>query len=44
MAYKISALYFKWIDQIVYEITKNIFTQLFMLASLTHLCPCNSLW
>ena len=43
MAYKSCALYFKLIDQIVYEIITNIFTQSFMLASLTHLCPSNSL-
>ena len=36
MAYKKVALYFKWIDQIVNEIIRYIFTQL---ASLTNLNP-----
>ena len=44
MAYKNFALYFKRNDQIVYEIITNTFTQSFMSASLTHLCPSNSLW
>ena len=44
MAYKNFALYFQWIDQIVNEIITNIFTQLFISASLAHLCPSNSLW
>ena len=43
MAYKKFALYFKLIDQIVYEIITNLFTQSFMSAYLTHLCPSNSL-
>ena len=37
------ALYFKWIDQIVHEIITNSLTQSFMSASLSHLCPSNSL-
>ena len=33
------ALYFKWIEQVVYDIITNKFTQSFMSASLTHHCP-----
>ena len=43
MAYKKFAHYFKWIDQIVYEIIANLFTHSFLSASFTHLNPFNSL-
>ena len=42
MAYNKFALYFTWIDQIDYEIIINLFTQSFMSASLTQLCPSKS--
>ena len=44
MAYKKFALYFKSIDQIVYEIIANLFTHSFLLVSFTNLNPFNSLW
>ena len=45
MAYKNLSLYFKRIDQIVYEIIANLFTHSFLSASSsTHLNPSNSLW
>ena len=43
MAYKKFALYFKSIDQIVYEIIANLFTHSFLSVSFTHLNPSNSL-
>jgi hypothetical protein len=43
MAYKKFELYFKWIDQIVYEIIANLFTHSFLSGSFTHLNPSNSL-
>ena len=43
MAYKKFAFYFKGIDNIVYEIIANIFTNSFLSASFTHLNPSNSL-
>ena len=43
MAYKRFALYFKRIDQIVYEIIANLFTHSFLSASFTRLNPSNSL-
>ena len=43
MAFKNFALYFKLIDQIVYKIITNKFTQSSMSASLTHLFSSNSL-
>ena len=43
MAYKKFALYFKWIDPIVYEIIANLFTHSFLSGSFTHLNPSNSL-
>ena len=43
MAYKKFALYFKRIDQIVYEMIANLFTHSFLLASFTYLNPSNSL-
>ena len=43
MAYKKFALYFKSIDQIVYEIISNLFTHSFFSVSFTHLNPSNSL-
>ena len=39
MAYKKFALYFKWIDKIVYEIIANLFTHLFLSALLLILIP-----
>ena len=39
MAYKKFELYFKWIDQIVYEIIANLFTHSFLSGSFTHLNP-----
>ena len=44
MAYKKFSLYFKSIDEIVYEIIANLFTHSFFLSvSFTHLNPSNSL-
>ena len=43
MAYKKIALYFKSINQIVYEIIANLFTHSFLSVSFTHLNPSNSL-
>ena len=43
MVYKKFALYFKRIDQIVYEIIANLFTHSFLSVSFTHLNPSNSL-
>ena len=43
MAYKKFALYFTWIDQIVYVIIANLFTHSFLSDSFTHLNPSNSL-
>ena len=43
MAYKKFALYFKSIDQKVYEIIANQFTHSFLSASFTNLNPSNSL-
>ena len=43
MAYKTFALYFKLIDQIVYEIIANLFTHSFLSAYFTHLNPSNYL-
>ena len=37
MVYEKFSLYFKWIDQIVYEIIANIFTQSLLSASFTQL-------
>jgi hypothetical protein len=42
MTYKKFALYFKRIDQIVYEIIANLFTHSFLSASCTYLNPSNS--
>ena len=41
MAYRNFALYFKRIDQIVYEIIANLFTHSFLSASFTYLNPSN---
>ena len=38
MAYKKYALYFKWIDQIVYKIITNQFTPFPVAVPLAHLC------
>ena len=43
MAYKKISLYFKCIDQIVYEIFANLFTHSFLSAYFTHLNPSNYL-
>ena len=41
MAYKIIALYFKGIDQMVYEIITNQFTPFPVAVHLAHLCASN---
>ena len=41
MAYKKIALYFKWIDLIVYEIITNQFTPFQVAAHLAHFCASN---
>ena len=38
MAYKNFSLYFKWIDQIIYEIITNQFTPFPAAWPLTHFC------
>ena len=43
MAYKKFLLYFKSIDQIVYEIIANLFTHSFLSVSFTHLNLSNSI-